>query len=64
VAGNETTTYLAGNAVAAFAAHPGQGDLLFRQRDLLPFANRRSAPVGLPGMRLFRATTGPLPSPA
>jgi cytochrome P450 len=56
-AGNETTTNLIGNAVAALASHPDQADRLRRRLDLVPGAIEEVLRWDAPVQGLFRTTT-------
>lgn len=59
VAGNETTTNLIGNAMAAFHAHPDEAVRLADEPDLLPAAIEEVLRWDAPIQGLFRATTEP-----
>ena len=59
VAGNETTTNLLGNTVAALWAHPDQAERLARQPQLVAAAFEEALRYDSPVQALFRTTTRP-----
>ena len=60
VAGNETTTNLIGNGLAALWAHPEQAGRLQDDPDLVPLAIEEVLRWDAPVQGLFRATTRPV----